>query len=181
VNKHVGAGHCEAFLSFSVISHRRLGGSPDLIRVPCVFGQRLNHYHPSEGFIVVFYFTLALVQALRVGGISAIRLSEAVGYMTARDFIEQEQTLELAWRTKACVGMTAVAATIARVDDLAWCWRLDGTRNAPPSPRQQRKGGAPPAHGFCRAWVLAMTKFLPRGAEQVSPATFCFVHSRTRG
>jgi hypothetical protein len=49
-----------------VISHRRPGGSPDL-RVPCVFGQRLDGYHPVEGLVVVFYFTLALFQVLRVG------------------------------------------------------------------------------------------------------------------
>ena len=48
----------EAIPSFSVISLRRLGGAPDL-RVPCVFGQRLNGYHPFEGSIVVFYFALA--------------------------------------------------------------------------------------------------------------------------
>jgi hypothetical protein len=35
--------------------------------LPCVFGQRLNGYHPFEGSIVVFYFALALVQALRWG------------------------------------------------------------------------------------------------------------------
>ena len=29
VDTHVGVGHCEATLPFSVISHRRLGGSPD--------------------------------------------------------------------------------------------------------------------------------------------------------
>ena len=39
--------------------HWRLGGSPGQ-RVPCVFGQRLNGYHPFEGFAVVIYFTLAL-------------------------------------------------------------------------------------------------------------------------
>jgi hypothetical protein len=33
--------------------------------VSCVFGQRLNSYHPFEGSVVVFYFALALVQALR--------------------------------------------------------------------------------------------------------------------
>ena len=57
VNKHVGVGHCEATLFSSVSSHRRLSGSPGL-RVPCVFGQRLNDYHPFEGFIVVFYFAV---------------------------------------------------------------------------------------------------------------------------
>jgi hypothetical protein len=41
-------GPMEATPPFSVISLRRLGGAPDL-RVPCVFGQRLDGYHPFEG------------------------------------------------------------------------------------------------------------------------------------
>ena len=68
VNKHVGVGHSKAILSSSVISFRRLGGLPDL-RVPCVFGQRLDGYNPFEGSIAVFFFALALVQALRWGRI----------------------------------------------------------------------------------------------------------------
>ena len=51
-----------AILSYSVISLRRLGGAPDL-RVPCVFGQRLNGYHPVEGSIVVFNIALVPVFA----------------------------------------------------------------------------------------------------------------------
>jgi hypothetical protein len=51
-----------AIPSYSVISLRRLGGASDL-RVPCVFGQRLNGYHPAEGSIVVFNFALAPVFA----------------------------------------------------------------------------------------------------------------------
>jgi hypothetical protein len=61
-------GPTEATQSFSVISPRQLGGAPDL-RAPCVFGQRLNGYHPFEGSIAVVYFALALVQALRWGRI----------------------------------------------------------------------------------------------------------------
>jgi hypothetical protein len=62
----------EAAPSFSMICIRRLGGTPDL-RVPCVFGQRLNGYHPFEGTIVVWYFALALVQAPRWGRILCVR------------------------------------------------------------------------------------------------------------
>jgi hypothetical protein len=50
----------EATPSFSEISLRRLGGAPDL-RVPCVFGQRLNGYHPFEGL----EFELILVNAIQ--------------------------------------------------------------------------------------------------------------------
>ena len=61
-------GTMEVIPSFSVIS---LGGAPDL-RARCVFGQRLrlNGYYPFEGsIVVVVYFALALVQALRWGRI----------------------------------------------------------------------------------------------------------------